>query len=283
MSTPPAISWRTTRLRRRRSSAFIFRCTRRRGWRRHSSPGHGASTRARDCAHTGSTRRSTRNGCASRAIDDVLGPEAEEGLVDLAKAQGSRPKAHSSINAQLPSANSQPIARLAFIRPDREGLPPLHRYADTADARRIAPRGGQHRHDEGVQASLPALSDSPGLRGTVSRRAGRRRHRGHPGAGGGRRAAHFVRRPGLPERSRARTAGARSRRRRRSRASPTTSRSRWSICSRSATCSRCFATLGVSSSPARWSRSMTRSSTSCRRGTRGRTSSTWPRSAAPLA
>jgi radical SAM superfamily enzyme YgiQ (UPF0313 family) len=64
-----------------------------------------------------------------QGIDDVLGPEAEERLVDLAKSPGTWHKAQGSINSQLPSAHSQPIARLAFIRPDRGGLPPLHRYA----------------------------------------------------------------------------------------------------------------------------------------------------------
>jgi radical SAM superfamily enzyme YgiQ (UPF0313 family) len=53
---------------------------------------------------------------ARQGIDHVLGPEAEQRLVELAQSQA-------------PAANSPAIARLAFIRPDRKGLAPLHRYA----------------------------------------------------------------------------------------------------------------------------------------------------------
>jgi radical SAM superfamily enzyme YgiQ (UPF0313 family) len=64
-----------------------------------------------------------------QGIDDVLGPEAEQGLVELANA-GSTPNAQSpTLNCQPPRSNSRGIARLAFIRPDRGGLPPLERYA----------------------------------------------------------------------------------------------------------------------------------------------------------
>lgn len=52
-----------------------------------------------------------------QGVDDVLGPECEAELVRLAKAERPGPSAHSA------------IARLAFIRPDRAGLPPLQRYA----------------------------------------------------------------------------------------------------------------------------------------------------------
>ena len=55
-----------------------------------------------------------------RGVTDVLGPEAEQDLVALAKAQLG--------NSQLPTPNSQ-VARLAFIQPDRAGLLPLERYA----------------------------------------------------------------------------------------------------------------------------------------------------------
>jgi radical SAM superfamily enzyme YgiQ (UPF0313 family) len=51
-----------------------------------------------------------------QGVDHVLGAEAEEDLVRLA-------------NSQLPIPNSQGIARLQFVRPDRTGLPGLHRYA----------------------------------------------------------------------------------------------------------------------------------------------------------
>lgn len=53
-----------------------------------------------------------------RGVTHVLGPEAEEDLVALA-------------NSQLPPANYQGslLPRLAFIQPDRSGLPPLDQYA----------------------------------------------------------------------------------------------------------------------------------------------------------
>jgi radical SAM family protein len=52
---------------------------------------------------------------------EVLGPEAEQALVDL-------------VNSQLPTPNSQSargqtVPRLRFITPDRAGLPPLEDYA----------------------------------------------------------------------------------------------------------------------------------------------------------
>jgi len=49
-------------------------------------------------------------------VHDVLGPEAEEDLVSLVKAQ-------------IPSSKSQGVPRLEFIQPDRAGLPPLSAYA----------------------------------------------------------------------------------------------------------------------------------------------------------
>jgi radical SAM superfamily enzyme YgiQ (UPF0313 family) len=53
-----------------------------------------------------------------RGITDVLGPEAEQDLVEL-------------VNSQLPTSNSQGagVARLRFIQPDRRGLVPLQQYA----------------------------------------------------------------------------------------------------------------------------------------------------------
>lgn len=58
----------------------------------------------------------------SRGVTTVLGPEAEEDLVALAKSQVSNP------NPQIPSGTTQ-IAKLRFIPPDRSTLPPLPRYA----------------------------------------------------------------------------------------------------------------------------------------------------------
>ena len=57
-----------------------------------------------------------------RGVSHVLGPEAEEDLVALAKSQNPEPKAQSpEPRAQLP--------RLHFIQPDRSTLLPLQRYA----------------------------------------------------------------------------------------------------------------------------------------------------------
>ena len=51
-----------------------------------------------------------------QGVEHVLGPEAEGDLLALARAERAEPHADG-------------IARLAFIRPDREGLPSLQRYA----------------------------------------------------------------------------------------------------------------------------------------------------------
>jgi radical SAM superfamily enzyme YgiQ (UPF0313 family) len=53
---------------------------------------------------------------------EVLGPEAEQELVDLVKSQISNPK------TQIPPLKTQ-IPRLRFIAPDRAGLPSLDKYA----------------------------------------------------------------------------------------------------------------------------------------------------------
>ncbi len=51
-----------------------------------------------------------------QGVEHVLGPEAERDLLALA-------------NGERAPEQAEAIARLAFVRPDREGLPPLHRYA----------------------------------------------------------------------------------------------------------------------------------------------------------
>jgi radical SAM superfamily enzyme YgiQ (UPF0313 family) len=62
-----------------------------------------------------------------RGIHDVLGPDAEVELVELAQKQLPTP------NSQLPTANAQPataaLKRVPLIQPDRMGLPPLEHYA----------------------------------------------------------------------------------------------------------------------------------------------------------
>ena len=60
-----------------------------------------------------------------RGVSHVLGPEAEQELVDLVKSQIPNPTSQQS---QIANRNS-PMARLHFITPDREGLPPLEQYA----------------------------------------------------------------------------------------------------------------------------------------------------------
>jgi len=54
-------------------------------------------------------------------VSIVLGPEAEGDLVSAVQSLGTSAPEHSSTSA--------PLARLAFIQPDRSGLPSLNRYA----------------------------------------------------------------------------------------------------------------------------------------------------------
>lgn len=70
-------------------------------------------------------------------VTDVLGPEAEEQLVALVKSQTPNPEAQSpnpKTQDLKPQAGRSPgaaesLPRLRFIQPDRNGLPPLQRYA----------------------------------------------------------------------------------------------------------------------------------------------------------
>ena len=59
----------------------------------------------------------------TRGVTHVLGPEAEQALVDLVKGRSPEPDSQSL----KPEARGLP--RLEFIQPDRAGLPPLERYA----------------------------------------------------------------------------------------------------------------------------------------------------------
>ena len=61
---------------------------------------------------------------------EVLGPEAEQELVDLINSQIPNPNSQIA-PGQSPIANrkSQIVPRLRFITPDRSGLPPLEDYA----------------------------------------------------------------------------------------------------------------------------------------------------------
>ena len=62
-----------------------------------------------------------------RGIAHVLGPESEDRLVELANADSELLTSESP--SRSPAPRGQPLARLAFIQPDRAGLPPLERYA----------------------------------------------------------------------------------------------------------------------------------------------------------
>ena len=65
-----------------------------------------------------------------RGVHDVLGPEAEEDLVELVNSQRPTPRSQRPTpNAPLPTPIAQSLPRLQFIQPDRAGLPPLERYA----------------------------------------------------------------------------------------------------------------------------------------------------------
>jgi radical SAM superfamily enzyme YgiQ (UPF0313 family) len=82
-------------------------------------------------------------------VDTILGGEFEEALVQLARdvagqARGSAPTLSVSASAFESRRGNPawlPLPRLAFIQPDRSGLPPLHAYASVEmpdGSRRIA-------------------------------------------------------------------------------------------------------------------------------------------------
>ena len=62
----------------------------------------------------------------AQGVHDILGPEAEPDLVEIAKSQIPTAKSQSPIP---PAPLAPPIVRLRFIQPDRAGLPPLQQYA----------------------------------------------------------------------------------------------------------------------------------------------------------
>jgi radical SAM superfamily enzyme YgiQ (UPF0313 family) len=59
----------------------------------------------------------------SRGVTDIIGPEAEAGLVDLVTSQPP------TLNSQGPKPKAPSLPRVQFVRPDRVGLPPLTQYA----------------------------------------------------------------------------------------------------------------------------------------------------------
>ena len=67
-----------------------------------------------------------------QGVHDVLGPEAEGDLVAIVNSQFPTPNSQPTGRAEgrpLRKSGGEGVARLAFIPPDRAGLPPLHRYA----------------------------------------------------------------------------------------------------------------------------------------------------------
>jgi radical SAM superfamily enzyme YgiQ (UPF0313 family) len=64
-----------------------------------------------------------------RGVTEILGPEAERDLVDLATARTEEPSQSPKPKAQSPQPGAQSLPRLRFIRPDRAGLPALEQYA----------------------------------------------------------------------------------------------------------------------------------------------------------
>ncbi len=58
-----------------------------------------------------------------RGVTEILGPEAEHDLVDLAKSR------IPDLKSQIPTPKAGSLPRLRFITPDRSGLPALEHYA----------------------------------------------------------------------------------------------------------------------------------------------------------
>jgi radical SAM superfamily enzyme YgiQ (UPF0313 family) len=63
-----------------------------------------------------------------RGVDYVLGPEAEQELVELVKSQSPNPKVQRPV-LRARSLEPSALPRLRFIQPDRSRLPALSRYA----------------------------------------------------------------------------------------------------------------------------------------------------------
>ena len=63
-----------------------------------------------------------------RGVTDILGPEAEHDLVELANSQLPTPTSHPAPRTFAPRTSTA-LPRLRFITPDRTGLPTLEQYA----------------------------------------------------------------------------------------------------------------------------------------------------------
>ena len=152
-------------------------------------------------------RRSTKRSAARARRDRSCSGRRRKKILVAIAACSRGIRCSPCIGAAGPSAR---LPRLAFIQPDRAGLPALDRYASLQMPDGIAEDRRRDRCDARLQASLPALPDRAGLRRAVPRRAGRRRAGRHPRAGGAGRHAHHVRRSGLLQRADARAADRRS-------------------------------------------------------------------------
>jgi len=70
-----------------------------------------------------------------RGVCDVLGPEAEQALVEIVNSQRPTPNSQTAEarspkpEARNPKPEARNLPRLAFIQPDRQSLPPLTDYA----------------------------------------------------------------------------------------------------------------------------------------------------------
>ncbi len=127
---------------------------------------------------------------------------ADPGAADTRTIAGGQPRRAAGPAAEESRGGPRSRVSTSACR-SATGLLPLTRYAtlQVGDERRVvgyteASRGCKHRCRH-----CPIV---PGLRRAVSRRGGRRRARGHPGAGRRRRAAHHVRRSRLLQRHPAR-------------------------------------------------------------------------------
>ena len=228
----------------------------------------------------------------SIGVDDVLGGEFEEDLTAIAavgslrqdqddrrarRARASKIRSRTLRGRLRSNRASRAAASFSGAGSQRAAAAGSIRHASHAGWHAASRR--VHRCQPRLQASLPALSDRPGLRGTVPDRAARGRAGGRRRPGGGWRRAHHLRRSRFLQRPGTRHAHRRRICTPRIRTSPTTSRSRSSTCCSIATCCRGCATPDVCSSPARWNRSTTARWRTCEKVTRGATSSKPPRCA----
>ena len=144
----------------------------------------------------------------SRGADSVIGGEVEGPLAELAQAlEAGAADAGVRQPGRTPPG---PISAARLPRPEPRAAAAA-RTLRAARARRAARAGRVRRGEPRLPPSLPPLPDPARVRRPLLRRAARRRPGRHPPAGRGRRHAHHVRRPRLPERPRRTRSGSRAR------------------------------------------------------------------------